>query len=548
MARSARELKNVNILQRRGLSPEMAERMAGGALHISGTPGEKSGQRSGGVEEPPMSRPPVIRDIHRDKFKGLNLSVSRGTPDKVLEDMPLGQAAKIMSEIAAATAAKSSPAEIKAPELPPMSQYHSSGAITHPYSDVSRVRNPQHPRHIEPVGRQRSGAITYAYPHDLGDEPIQTSGPFPSQMRPSGVITHPYNPAELDDLGSATMASRRMGTALNAEIRLPDIELMENEPPTSRVRTYPYELDDMANKDMRRKVGEQYEQFTGKSAEGLVEDVRDREIARAEAALEKGDATEDEVKQLKFAWENIFNILPKEDFGMALLQFGAATLMASETMGDAGALGAGVAAFAGGITERKRYRDATALQQEELDRTPPETLSTTGGLLEWKDGDWQAMTDDEGQPRHEFSSGNRPYADQVKLQQLKQAFPGMSEQMLSVMAYLNVNPWEEQAKAVDSFEQAMRNGYVFIPGKGRVSAREITDADKQNYINAYVQDIFGGLNVPAPQRNTGALGTPNPTPKGPFSSAEEFEAWKATTEWADTPITFEQFTGEYDSE
>jgi hypothetical protein len=77
-----------------------------------------------------------------------------------------------------------------------------------------------------------------------------------------------------------------------------------------------------------------------------------------DAARAKGDLTKEHHTALKDRWKNIFNIVPKEDMGLFLMDFGFRAMMAGETMGDAAAIGAaGAGALAGSQGRRQKAVD-----------------------------------------------------------------------------------------------------------------------------------------------------------------------------------------------
>jgi hypothetical protein len=97
----------------------------------------------------------------------------------------------------------------------------------------------------------------------------------------------------------------------------------------------------------------------GANPETALKGLRDKRLKDYAAMRKKGEITPVQHTALKDRWKNIFNIVPKEDMGLFLMDFGFRAMMAGEEMGDLGAIGAaGSGALAGSQARRQAKVDA----------------------------------------------------------------------------------------------------------------------------------------------------------------------------------------------
>lgn len=80
-------------------------------------------------------------------------------------------------------------------------------------------------------------------------------------------------------------------------------------------------------------------------------------VKQLKALREGNQITPEHHDELKSRWKNIYNIVPKEDMGLFLMDFGFRLMMAGESMGDLGAIGA---AGSGALSAQQGRRQATS--------------------------------------------------------------------------------------------------------------------------------------------------------------------------------------------
>lgn len=106
-------------------------------------------------------------------------------------------------------------------------------------------------------------------------------------------------------------------------------------------------------------------------------------MASAKKRRDEGEITAEHYTGLKDRWKNIFQIIPKEDFGLFLMDFGMRAMMASETMGSMGAIGAA----GSGALEASRGRgqaktDVAIADQEAARKGALETYKAESGRMQ----------------------------------------------------------------------------------------------------------------------------------------------------------------------
>lgn len=287
----------------------------------------------------------------------------------------------------------------------------------------------------------------------------------------------------------------------------------------------------------------------GVNAESALKAKVDEKLARLNQLEKDGAITPETHTKLRDRWKNIFNVIPKEDFGMVLMDFGMRAMMAGETMGDMAAIGAAGSGALAGVAQRKEqdYKRgveqigmageearadmgvATAAEAESKKGT--DTINTDKGIMKYnpETGDYDTpVLNPDGTSAMPPSMTGRPPVDKWKIEQWQKAYPDMSDQEATDRVLSGVTPEEAEADAKSGFSREFTSGTVFIPGKGRVSARNVTDADRR----AYVEDRVRGQT-----RHSGgsALGGDDggdetyewKTTKPPSWSAEQWDAYEA---------------------
>ena len=187
-------------------------------------------------------------------------------------------------------------------------------------------------------------------------------------------------------------------------------------------------------KSAAKQVNQQIAEASGaESITDLYDRFKTEQLDNLKRQEESGRIDKRQHKELKNRWKNIFNVVPEEDFGLFLMDFGLRMMAAS---GSGEALGtsigmAGQGALAG-VQERQRYQEGRDMQMEgmaadeawrktQLASRPPTPLAGTEGYYQYDpaSGEYRAIKDAEGNPIEPLSSYTRPFAKQALQDQLR---------------------------------------------------------------------------------------------------------------------------------
>ena len=261
--------------------------------------------------------------------------------------------------------------------------------------------------------------------------------------------------------------------------------------------------------------------------------------------------------KLKDRWKNIFNVIPREDFGMVLMDFGMRAMMAGESMGSMGALGAAGSGALAGVAQRKeqgyqrgmeqekmageeaRADMATTRAQEAEDKKGAETYNTTAGMFKVNpDGSLEAMVDPESGERLMPSASDRRSVKAWEVEEWKQRFPGMNEQDVWLATASGLTPQQAYDRAQSKYNAWATSSSTFgsstlrIPGKGDVKKKDLTDADIEAWKRGQVTNFGyseGALPKGGPGEGGAALGgggTTRAEAEEKFGKKFSDEQWK----------------------
>jgi hypothetical protein len=255
------------------------------------------------------------------------------------------------------------------------------------------------------------------------------------------------------------------------------------------------DLEDARIKAKKRAVGEG---MAGVNPETALMKESERRLKLYKQMEKDGEITPVQHEKLRDKWKNIFNIIPKEDMGLVLMDFGFRAMMAGETMGSAGAIGAAGAGALAGVQSRQtadydrsveqfNMADEGARGALEEARQSPDTITGEKGFMEWKDGKWTYIKDEEGNNIVPSTLGGRPSVKKWEIDEWIKA--GYSENDARLAALSGVTMQQARDTAIKNYMRSLDSlGYVMIPGKGNVKERELTEADKRKYIDGHIKD------------------------------------------------------------
>lgn len=285
------------------------------------------------------------------------------------------------------------------------------------------------------------------------------------------------------------------------------------------------ELEAARVADKKRQVGKNMPS----DPRSALEVERDKRLAKYDEMEKAGEITPRQNTKLKDRWKNIFNIIPEEDFGLVLMDFGFRAMMAGDTMGDMGALGAAGMGALGGVAARREadyQKDVSqfnmadegaraALEEGRAEREGPDVLNTEQGVYQWneKTKRYEVTKDkDTGEVLMPSALAGRPSVRASDMKAWADAFPDWSRQKLTIAAYSGISPQEALQEANRRFDVAFNRGAVLIPGKGRVRASNITDGDKKKFLDTDVAQYYGS------EASAPALQNPNMSKGGWYKS------------------------------
>lgn len=261
-----------------------------------------------------------------------------------------------------------------------------------------------------------------------------------------------------------------------------------------------------------------------------------------------GKITKQQHKGIKNRWKNIFNVVPEEDFGLFLMDFGL-RMMAYSGQGEAFGTSFGLAGQGalGGVQERDRYEQGLAMDRQglamdrekmandeawrmtQLAMRPPNYIDTMSGMYEAPPGGGALtpVTNEKGEHLIGASSYNRPYSKQAYEEQLKGMVDEDGKRIFSDrdVAYIVAGQQTDidyAARLRLAANAAIRAGdYGMLVG-GKMSSvdwNKLSDAEKQaiadNWIRSQVEAIRGF------SLNYGALGQGNAS--GSFETPEDIQ-------------------------
>jgi hypothetical protein len=243
------------------------------------------------------------------------------------------------------------------------------------------------------------------------------------------------------------------------------------------------------------------------------EELRDARIEQAREMYKRHEIDKEQYEHVKWSWKNIFKIIPEEDLGLVLMDFGLRAMIGGETMGIGGALGTAGAGALQGVSQRREaayQRDIAALeageksalaQLKEQREQRADRLETMQGIFPFdpKTGTYatEPLKDDEGNVLLPQSA--RPFSKEVNQQMWRSAFPGMTDQDIALATLSGMTPQTARARALTlwnslrppegSSEREKRKYMVDIPGKGRIPWSEVGKDDREAWIRNEVKNF-----------------------------------------------------------
>lgn len=231
--------------------------------------------------------------------------------------------------------------------------------------------------------------------------------------------------------------------------------------------------------------------------------LRDQRLAEYERMYNEGVITKVSHTKLKDRWKNIFNIIPREDMGLVLMDFGFRAMMAGETMGDVAAIGAAGAGALQGVQQRQKetydrktsqFNMADEGARAELSEAVkgPDTISTEQGIYQWNPETrrYEAVKDpDSGETLTPSTIAGRAPVSAYEMREWMKH--GLSEHEARLAAFSGVTPAQARKHAEELWQKEVDSASILLPasaGGNRISARGRTAEHKA----AYIDDVMRG--------------------------------------------------------
>jgi len=344
------------------------------------------------------------------------------------------------------------------------------------------------------------------------DSPPQSGGP--DWVSPGGMPTD-----KTDQMGIGQVEELEKSAANVANGKAPDGPAL-SDPDVSTAKIA----------DQKVKLNESLDAW-GANPEKALNQLKNDNLKRLKQLEKEGAIDKKTYTNLRDRWKNIFNVIPKEDFGMVLMDFGMRAMMAGETMGSAAALGAAGSGALQGVQARKEQDYQRGVEQEKLagdmaradlsastaaltaSKKGSDTKDTQEGVMEWRDGKWEYMeklNPETGKMERVMPSAlaGRPPTDKWKIDRLVAG--GMSPEKADRIILLGQDPQRAKEIAVSSWNAFERDADATITIGGKTyTKRDVKKADIADLKRAYMDETLSILGIPpedrGPAQGGGAL-------------------------------------------
>jgi len=258
-----------------------------------------------------------------------------------------------------------------------------------------------------------------------------------------------------------------------------------------------------------------------KHGEAVMQAVQEQHLAQLDHTVDgevlNKTLTAQQGKKIKKKYRGVFAGMSREEFSMFLWDWGASMMANGKqgwgSVGQAGsdAMGAhrarisedqeaGIAAQTlkhtqGIATDRvaiSRQQAETSAQQADTAALTArsKTINTDKGVFQLnpETGEYDIQIKDEkGNNVMPSALSGRPSTKDWEIKAWMEAYPEMTKQEATARALSGVDPEEAKQDARQEFNDQFKTGEIFVPGEGRVRARDITPAHRKKFIDEYTR-------------------------------------------------------------
>lgn len=238
--------------------------------------------------------------------------------------------------------------------------------------------------------------------------------------------------------------------------------------------------------------------------------LKDQISSELERQHQAGEIPKKKYTKLKDRWKNIFNVIPEEDMGLFLMDFGL-RMMAHSGQGEALGTSIGMAGQGalGGVQARQQAEQEGALKRDQmaheravdvaaLGRRQPrgaDTINTEQGVLVWNEtkGTYEELKSPSGETYKPSSLATRAPVDKWKIDQYLRVFPDMGEEEATRRVLGGVTPEAVRQDAERAWAAFMRDAdaYITIGGESK-RRREVEPGDKQRFMQQTLESFGFG--------------------------------------------------------
>lgn len=267
-------------------------------------------------------------------------------------------------------------------------------------------------------------------------------------------------------------------------------------------------------------------------------ELKDQYMTALDQRHESGEITRKQHSKMKDRWKNIFNVVPEEDFGLFLMDFGLRLAAHSASNSFGGAFGAAGVEALGGVQQRKAADQKAALDRDELAHKRalegvgmrqkereldiyekravgsggPATESTDKGLMFYnpETKQWEPIKH-EGEVVHQTYAGDRGYQGEKFWMKNQLQGSNLSESEINNLL-LGAKTPQERAQVLQDTLGKLKTEYAAKDSSGKFY-RDYNREDEARWIADMMRAADDAVSqYRAPQKPSGVLPPPTATP------------------------------------
>lgn len=313
---------------------------------------------------------------------------------------------------------------------------------------------------------------------EVGNAPVPAP---PNTPQPSGADSEPLAGGNADnekDLGTGIDVLAQKTSEQRLEDGKASAEAMENTRKNSNGQT------SFQGKHLNEKlegqgipVRKSFQQMQDEIYKYLKRDVEDKKLSKKEAAKHRT------------GWRKIFNKISEDEMGLFLMDFGMRAMVAGETMGSAGAIGAAGSGAMGALQSKRRQgvEDDMAMQTTAHDMAVGQygaessRISADASMRSAKANETRANT-----------AGQGYRGEKAWLYELMVTKRGMSEEEFFALISGDTSLSERRAKLFDYIRDMKAEADFILADENGKLFKDYTRSDMNTWVENAIKDERGG--------------------------------------------------------